>query len=1333
KINSPNYPKEKLEWNSERMVSRRVFPKGRELSVKYDNRRRVTRLKAPDGSCTRIKYEPGKTKSYDPEGSKTRYTYNQDNLRLTSIKRFQGKHKVLTCENFTWTKQGNLLSRSNEKLSHSYAYDASDNPISETLSGTITSLHSRDEHTTQRIYSQDGRNLLLSETYPSGKSITYTYLEGTDLPLTKTEPLLETQYQYNEDNLLIQEIITDGTQKRTKIIRPRQKQPFYGMPETIEHVELGRKEHLQYNEHGEVIAKQIYDSSDSLAYTLHYTYDEKGRLTSETNPIGQKASYQYDKNGNLIHETAFSGLQKTYTYDTSNRCIQETRGHQKTLHTYNTLGCLTSTTNHLGATTHYTYDALGNLLTETNPLGATTTYTYDTLGNPTAVTDPLGSTTHTSYNICGQPLQITHPDGTTETYTYTLEGKIESYRDQEGTTTHYTYDLLDRELTKTITDLSGNILLKESNIYSPFHKTSHTNALGHTTNYHYNEAGQLIVETYADKTTSYTYDSLGRKATKMAAPLTIFYTYDLLDRITSEKHFHNETLINQEETTYDAAGNIALKTRYPNNTPATKSWEYDLLDREISHKDPLGHTTTTEYAETDKLIKTLRHPDATTTIETYDPLNLLRFIEKRAADGKTLHSEAYTYDLAGNETTRSINVYHDATFDHQFRIDKNYDRLNRLTTLIENHTKTSHYTYTSKGELSTLTKPSSTTLFYTYDPLGHLTTLTSSDNTIDYTYAYNPLGQLLHSTNNLTTRSLTRTYDPHGNTLSEILPSGHTCTNTYDTLDNRTSLIHSTGHTVHYTYQGNNLTSATVRDQTTQYIWDLDQNLLSQTLPNQSIIHYTIDPLGRPISHHSPYLTQTLDEFDPMGNLLTETLNGTIKNYTYDPLSQLTSEPTASYTYDSLNNRLSKNQQPISIDAHNQITTHHCDPNGNPTQTDTHALIYDALDRPIQINGTPFTYDSEHRCENLIWDGQHELGNPISLRILGHTPHAEIGAAIAIYLSNQLHIPIHDLYGNQVILLDPQNDPIESHQYSAFGEKTTTSRTPWGYRSKRVIQNLVDFGRRLYDPTLGRFLTPDPEGYTDGPNLYAYVGNHPLTSQDPFGLMMNGNPYLKWEAEEKLIKPFKEAISTPRFSGGMQALGGLSEAGFGAGMTFASGGVAAPLGWPVMAHGLDHFFTGMGTVLTGRTRDSVTATLLQKTGMPREYANLSDGMMSVGGAMKGAAVMRGTGIFQSCNPSTTGMIASNERTLLNFTDTAGKHMYEMERRIPIHILDDVIKSPIAVVRDPQKASSAMMHYGRICRNGKLYNAEVLYDKTTNTISHFQYTQKPIGPLKKVSK
>ena len=53
---------------------------------------------------------------------------------------------------------------------------------------------------------------------------------------------------------------------------------------------------------------------------------------------------------------------------------------------------------------------------------------------------------------------------------------------------------------------------------------------------------------------------------------------------------------------------------------------------------------------------------------------------------------------------------------------------------------------------------------------------------------------------------------------------------------------------------------------------------------------------------------------------------------------------------------------------------------------------------------------------------------------------------------------------------------------------------------------LYDYRARYYGPEIGRFLSADPIGFASGDtNLYAYVGNSPISFTDPLGLQ-KGNP-----------------------------------------------------------------------------------------------------------------------------------------------------------------------------------------------------------------------------------
>src|SRR5262249_36533942 len=149
-------------------------------------------------------------------------------------------------------------------------------------------------------------------------------------------------------------------------------------------------------------------------------------------------------------------------------------------------------------------------------------------------------------------------------------------------------------------------------------------------------------------------------------------------------------------------------------------------------------------------------------------------------------------------------------------------------------------------------------------------------------------------------------------------------------------------------------------------------------------------------------------------------------------------------------------------------------------------------------------------------------------------------------------------------------------------------------------------GRRYYDPECGCFITKDPLGDRDGPNLYAFVSNNPLTHVDLFGLFtfpafLTGGPLLSSISQESPISGFEAA---PRFQGAMQAAGGATEAYMGGAMALASYGTAAPVGFAIMTHGLDHFFTGLQTVWSGEHVETATSQLLQKTWMSSETAEL---------------------------------------------------------------------------------------------------------------------------------
>lgn len=146
----------------------------------------------------------------------------------------------------------------------------------------------------------------------------------------------------------------------------------------------------------------------------------------------------------------------------------------------------------------------------------------------------------------------------------------------------------------------------------------------------------------------------------------------------------------------------------------------------------------------------------------------------------------------------------------------------------------------------------------------------------------------------------------------------------------------------------------------------------------------------------------------------------------------------------------------------------------------------------------------------------------------------------------------------------------------------------------------------------------------------------------------------------------------PHFQGGLQAFGGLTEAIIGGAMTFGSGGLAIPVGGLIMAHGLDQFFTGLNAAFSGHPNHTVTTELLEKAGMPPQFATMVDTTLSIAGSMGGLAAIRAhqlatfptfylpnqtlTGKYTNFNPSLSQLSSSSSRNrLVPSSQATGSH------------------------------------------------------------------------------
>ncbi|MEA3062715.1 MAG: hypothetical protein QOJ94_2496, partial [Sphingomonadales bacterium] len=94
-----------------------------------------------------------------------------------------------------------------------------------------------------------------------------------------------------------------------------------------------------------------------------------------------------------------------------------------------------------------------------------------------------------------------------------------------------------------------------------------------------------------------------------------------------------------------------------------------------------------------------------------------------------------------------------------------------------------------------------------------------------------------------------------------------------------------------------------------------------------------------------------------------------------------------------------------------------------------------------------------------------------------------------------------DERGSIVAVTDSAGKTLGINRYDEHGAPAPQNIGRFQYTGQKWLSEagLYDYKARFYDSVAGRFLQPDPIGYDNGPNLYAYVSGDPVNLVDPLG------------------------------------------------------------------------------------------------------------------------------------------------------------------------------------------------------------------------------------------
>ena len=831
-------------------------------------------------------------------------------------------------------------------------------------------------------------------------------------------------------------------------------------------------------------------------------------------PFTDVTTYQYDSQGNILREVVHTGtplaLETQNTFDTYG----------------NVLSSMQKGKGIVPITTYKEYDPTGRFVvkTYTQPASAVHTFTYDTWGNVLTDKDETDAgnalTTQCCYDGWGRMTEKKSPEGIRTLYSLAW--------DNTGNGKYYTKEHTLLRPYKTIYYDKGGL---ETSV-----ETVGEGQCDITKSTKYNKQGRVeFVVTRQGRLSQHRtihYDDRGRINGEIySSDRNITHDYGNRSVTTTE---NNKT----ETKTFDAWGNVKQVSGtmgevtyryYSNGKPAeiitdghSVLMDYDAAGNQIRLTDPDAGTITYDYAADGTL---LSQTDARgiQTIQTFDELGR---VASTKVGGKTTN---YIYGSAGRDKLRLQKKILDNN-----TVEYHYDKFGRIVnesrTIGDKGIYNFAYEYDQEGHIYKSVLPDNLILEYKRN----------CDGFVEKTFGYGrELSSLafyngkIHSTNFFKIAQLQQAYDNNGY-LQDVRYYKNI------NLDRKGSLPLITGISDSLLTHGKVLPPIDAEElgslqQSTFHKGKTYGRNTSKSTQQQSmddsiavVPFHDERPLGEKLALHYDRVT---------GNLLSRQLNSLPKDsFCYDALDRLTTVYNGKHEISRV--RYTNNGN---IDFKTGVGNYNYEDASHP-----HA-VSEVENMENEIPSAPLTtkYNEWGKIETIEDEGKHlrldftygpdgerwsstllKNGKPVQTTLYANNYEKVIrGDSVREYYyldkgvmvirennAFKSYLTFTDNLGSILAVMDEKGDKVFEASYDAWGKQTIKLNKiglQRGYTGHEMLNDfdIINMNGRLYDPVLGRFLSPDnfvqmPDN-AQSYNRYSYCLNNPLKYTDPSGELWN--------------------------------------------------------------------------------------------------------------------------------------------------------------------------------------------------------------------------------------